>query len=166
LTILLALTYTFNSIKLNPTIMEVFSNPVVVWFLAGLVLLLLEFLIPGVLVLFFGLGAWVTALFCLLIGGGIGVQFFVFGLSSVVMLLLLRKPLMKRLYKTSSNIDPDEEFIGHTGVCETAITPEQDGKVSFKGTQWAATASESVGVGDKVVISSKEGLKLVVSKEP
>lgn len=146
--------------------MEIFSNPVVVWFLAGLVLLLLEFLIPGVLVIFFGLGAWVTALFYLLFGGGIGVQFFIFGLSSVVMLLLLRKPLMKRLYKTNSNIDPDEEFIGQTGICEVAITPEQDGKVSFKGTQWTAAASEAIEEGDKVVIVSKEGLKLVVNKEP
>jgi len=33
-----------------------------IWFIAGLVLILLEFVVPGVILVFFGAGAWVVAL--------------------------------------------------------------------------------------------------------
>ena len=43
-----------------------FLKPELIWFLIGLVLLLMEFAIPGLVVLFFGIGAWVVAGVCLL----------------------------------------------------------------------------------------------------
>jgi len=46
--------------------MEILSDPAVIWFLIGLGLLLLELVLPGLVILFFGAGAWVTALACVL----------------------------------------------------------------------------------------------------
>jgi membrane protein implicated in regulation of membrane protease activity len=37
-------------------------TPELVWFICGAVLVLLEFVVPGVVLVFFGLGAWIVAL--------------------------------------------------------------------------------------------------------
>jgi len=37
-----------------------FFNPTLIWFFIGLVLLIAEFSVPGVILVFFGIGAWVT----------------------------------------------------------------------------------------------------------
>ena len=47
-----------------------FLKPEVIWCLVGLVLLLLEFILPGLIIFFFGLGAWVVAAVCLFAGIG------------------------------------------------------------------------------------------------
>ena len=44
--------------------MDILQDPAVIWFLVGLGLLLLELALPGLVILFFGAGAWVTALVC------------------------------------------------------------------------------------------------------
>ena len=44
---------------------SIFSKPELVWFIAGLGLFLLELVLPGFVIFFFGIGAWVTALICL-----------------------------------------------------------------------------------------------------
>ncbi|TAJ15348.1 NfeD family protein [Marinilabiliaceae bacterium JC017] len=142
--------------------MEFLSNPVLAWFLVGLVLLFLEFLIPGVLVLFFGVGAWLTALACLFFDISLGLQFFIFGISSVCIMLMLRKRIMTKLYKRDAVNDPDEEFIGQIGVCEKKIIPNDTGKVAFKGTSWNASSPMEIAVGKKVRIIGKEGLSLIV----
>ena len=44
-----------------------FLTPEIIWFLVGLVLLILEFAMPGLIIGFFGVGAWVVAIVCLVI---------------------------------------------------------------------------------------------------
>jgi membrane protein implicated in regulation of membrane protease activity len=38
------------------------KEPAMVWFLIGLILIVSEFAVPGLVIIFFGLGAWVAAL--------------------------------------------------------------------------------------------------------
>ena len=45
---------------------NILSRPELMWFILGLILFLLELVIPGFFIFFFGLGAWVTALVCLI----------------------------------------------------------------------------------------------------
>jgi len=42
-----------------------YLKPELIWFLAGLLLLLLEFAAPGLIVFFFGVGACIVAIVCL-----------------------------------------------------------------------------------------------------
>ena len=66
-------------------------TPELFWFLLGLVLLLAEFALPGIIIMFFGIGAWITALTTWLgITTGAASQNMVFGLSSVLLLFVLR----------------------------------------------------------------------------
>ena len=67
-------------------------NPVLIWFLAGLVLVLLEFAAPGVIIVFFGLGAWIAAVTTWVgLTDGLTSQLLTAGVSSVVLLAVLRR---------------------------------------------------------------------------
>jgi len=141
--------------------MDVLSNPALIWFVVAVILLLLEFVIPGLFIIFFGLGALVTAFCAYLFEPSLTVQFLIFSITSVLSLVLLRKVLMNRLYK-NNEADPDEEFIGHLATSLTNIEPGGQGKVEFKGTNWSATSQLPVEIGQKVKITNKEGLLLIV----
>ena len=68
-----------------------FLTPEIIWFLVGLVLLILEFAMPGLIIGFFGVGAWIVAIVCLMNDIGINAQLALFIGSSVLSLLLLRR---------------------------------------------------------------------------
>ncbi len=143
--------------------MEILSNAAVIWFIAGAALLLLEFAIPGVFILFFGIGAWITSLCVFLFEPSLPAQFLIFSTTSVLSLILLRSFLLKKLYKMPDLVDdPDEEFIDGIGECIVNIRPDSDGKVDFKGTTWTASAGTEIDAGKKVRIIKKVGLLLEV----
>ncbi|MEA3460781.1 MAG: NfeD family protein [Bacteroidota bacterium] len=145
--------------------MDILSDPAVIWFLIGLGLLLLELVLPGLVILFFGVGAWVTALVCAVTDINLNWQIFIFLVASLLGLVLLRKYLKKRFFnRTDKEVaDQLEEFIGRKGK---AISDFKDGsgKIEFKGTNWTARCDEPVAKGDWVEITSKDSLILKVKK--
>ena len=94
--------------------MDILQDPAVIWFLVGLGLLLLELALPGLVILFFGAGAWVTALVCAITDISLNWQIFIFLIASLLGLVLLRSYLKKRFFsKTDKEIEDQlEEFIG------------------------------------------------------
>ena len=145
--------------------MDILSDPAVIWFLVGLGLLLLELVLPGLVILFFGAGAWVTALVCAFTNINLNVQILIFLVASLLGLVLLRKYLKKRFFgRTDKEIEDQlEEFIGRKAK---AIDDFKDGagKVEFKGTRWTARCSEPVSKGEWVIIRSKDSLTFNVEK--
>jgi len=141
--------------------MDIFSNPEIIWLIAGILLLLLEFAIPGVLVIFFSFGALVTALLTYLTGMSAWMQFFSFVIFSVLFLFLLRKRFLS-LMTGSKDIDPDEEFVGHKGVAENDIPASQIVRVEFRGTQWSAISEISILKGQRFIITGIDGLTLKI----
>ena len=71
--------------------MSILSRPELVWFIIGLIFFLLELVLPGFFIFFFGVGAWVTALLCLIAEPGVNIQALVFAVTSVLSLVALRK---------------------------------------------------------------------------
>ena len=145
---------------------DVFSQPEIIWFLIGLILALLEFGIPGLIIIFFGAGAWVTSLACLMFDIGLNTQILIFLVSSLLSLFLLRKTFKKKFFKQDDAREDTltDEFIGQTAVVEELITEEKPGRVSFKGARWEAAADETLEPGTRVKIVSKESIKLHVAK--
>ncbi len=143
--------------------MEFFSDPAVIWFLVGLGLLLLELVLPGLVILFFGTGAWVTALVCALADISLNLQILIFLIASLLGLALLRKYLRKRFFnrKDEETGDQLEEFIGHQAKAVEEFK-EGIGKVEFKGAHWTARSDEPVSGGMWVTIVRKESLTLFV----
>ena len=139
-------------------------TPPVIWFLIGLGLLLLELILPGLIVIFFGLGAWITALGLWIFNYGINMQLLVFAVSSVAMLLLLRKSLKQRFFSTSEESDAlEDEFIGKVATALTTLPANVPGKVEFKGTQWSAVSDSEIPQGGAAKIIGKDSLTLKVT---
>ena len=143
--------------------MEFLSDPAVIWFLIGLGLLLLELVLPGLVILFFGTGAWVTALVCALTDISLNLQILIFLVASLLGLALLRKYLKKRFFGRKENeiADQLEEFVGHQALVVEEFN-KGIGKVEFKGTNWTAHCDEPVAEGMWVTIVRKESLTLFV----
>ena len=143
--------------------MEILSDPAVVWFLIGLGLLLLELILPGLVILFFGAGAWVAALVCAITDINLNIQILIFLVASLLGLVLLRKYLKNRFFskKDGEAQDQLEEFIGKKARAVDAFS-EGEGKVDFKGTRWSARCTEPVAKAQWLTVLSKDGLTLIV----
>jgi inner membrane protein len=143
---------------------SIFSKPEVVWFIIGLVLFLLELVIPGFVIFFFGVGAWVTALLCLIADPGLNLQAIVFAVASVLSLLGLRKMIQKRFFYSKDELskEVEDEFSGREALALTDMEPGKNGKVEFKGTQWQSESASAIHEGDRVIIKEKQNFKLIV----
>lgn len=144
---------------------EIFAKAEVIWFIIGLALILLEFSLPGLIVIFFGAGAWITSLSCLMFDIGFNFQILIFAISSVLLLVLLRRHIKERFFGANENIDDTlmEEFIGRMATTLTDLKKNQPGKVDFKGTEWKAVADVDIKKGQQVRIVSKESITLKVA---
>ena len=143
-----------------------FMKPEVIWFLVGLAMILLEFMMPGLFIAFFGIGAWVVAGVCLFADIGINAQLVIFIISSVLLLILLRR-WIKGIFKGHVGSRQDithnlEEFVGQRAVVKEKIVPKLGGKVEFHGTNWLAQADAELAEGTAVEVVEKDGLTLKV----
>ena len=143
--------------------MEIFKNAEVVWFILGFVFFLLEFALPGLIVFFFAVGAWIVAILLLFFDFSINTQIIIFLLSSILSILLFRRSLKKIMWtKKHSNEILEDEFLGKTGIAETFIGPGQNGKIGFKGTSWDARSEDIIEKGENVIIVGNESILLIV----
>lgn len=143
---------------------SIFSKPEMIWFMIGLVLFLLELVIPGFVIFFFGLGAWVTALVCLIADPGINIQALIFVVVSVLALVGLRKIIAKKFFYSKDNRseEVEDEFTGKEAIALVDFDTEKNGKVEFKGTNWKAESASAIKAGQTVIIIEKENFKLIV----
>ena len=143
-----------------------FLKPELIWFLIGLLLLLAEFAIPGLIVLFFGIGAWIVAGVCLLTDISLNVELGIFIGSSVLCLVCLRswlKGIFMGHVKGKQDLTEDlQEFVGERAVVMQAIAPKRPGKVELHGTNWTAEADMEIQEGAAVEVVAKDNLTLKV----
>jgi membrane protein implicated in regulation of membrane protease activity len=143
---------------------SIFSKPEMIWFIIALVLFLLELVVPGFVIFFFGIGALITALVCLIAHPGINIQIIIFAVISVLSLLALRKLIQKKLFysKESRSDAVEDEFTGKEAVAITDFGSDKKGKVEFKGTNWTAESESEIKAGQTVIIIEKDSFKLIV----
>ncbi len=135
------------------------ATVIIIWFVVGLVLILLEFVIPSLVIVFFGLGAWVSAIAVAIFPGmAFWVQMMIFTVFSVLSLVLLRRALKERFFADHEGVD---DYIGKTAVVEVAIK-DGEGKVNYRGVSWTAEAKEDIPKGSKVKIVGKDSIVLNV----
>ena len=138
----------------------------IVWFLFGLALMFLEFAAPGVVVIFFGFGAWVTA--GLLWAGVIDslvAQALVFCVSSFLLLFALRRWVKQWFVGDSEGgAGVDDEFLGKEVRVVAAAPGGGYGKVELKGAEWKARAEDGgeLAEGALAEVVERDGLTLVV----
>jgi membrane protein implicated in regulation of membrane protease activity len=141
-------------------------KPELIWFIAGLIMLLAEFAMPGLIIFFFGVGACLVALICLFTDISINLQLTLFLIASILLLVSLRKWL-KNIFvgRTGQKESADEllqEFVGKKAVVTREIDPQTRGKVEFHGTNWNAEADQIINEGTSVEIIGKNNITLKV----
>ena len=140
------------------------NRPELVWFILGLILLLAELVLPGFVIFFFGVGAWITALVCLFFNPGINLQAVIFAVSSVIVLVAFRKMIQNKFIYNKNDISGtiEDEFTGKEAVAVADFDVEKNGKVDFKGTSWKAESDFEIHAGQTVIILKKDNFKLKV----
>lgn len=146
------------------TLPDYFTNPPFVWFVVGIVLALLELVIPGLIIIFFAFGAILVSVLSYFIDIDVAMQIMLFVIASVSSLVLFRKKLKTRFFlegKNSSSSE-DDEFTGQQVKVIADIMPNQDGKVEFKGANWKAKSECPIKAGATAQIIGKESICLIV----
>jgi len=140
----------------------------IIWCVLGILLLLAEFIVPGLVIIFFGTSA-LTVGIALWMGMPVtgGLPFVVFTALAVLQILVLR-----RFFKgwfTGQTLGPEnsgggvEEVIGKRVSRVSGFNDgSRDGIVSFKGADWSARSEEAVSNCESFIIVGREGLTLIV----
>ncbi len=146
--------------------MDGFFKPEIVWCFLGIVMLIMEFMFPGFVILFFGIGAFVVALICLFTAISTNMQVIIFLIISLIALFLLRR-LAKNVFRgfitckdrMQKNID---SYVGETAKVVEDIKVNMAGRVEFHGTTWNAISSTDIPKGTTVVIEEQKNLTFKV----
>jgi len=143
-----------------------FMKPEFIWAMVGLILLLMEFAVPGLIIFFFGVGAWIVAATCFFVDINTNTQLVIFIVSSVVLLLALRKWLRSifvgHTYSKQAGTQDMNDMIGQKVIVTKKIDPPQSGAVELHGVKWTATAETDIEIGQLVEITGQESLTLIV----
>jgi len=137
-----------------------------IWILIGLALLAFEVALPGgIIMLFFGVSAVIVgALVAFGLGGPLWFQVLLFSALSIVSLLTLRGPILRRMRATDAASGLVDSFAGEQAVTLGPIAPGGEGKVELRGTSWTAenVGEAALDAGGKCVVERVDGLKLYV----
>ena len=144
-------------------------QPELIWFLLGIALILLEFILPGVIIVFFGIGAVLTALLSWLgLLPSITAQLVFFCVCSPVLLFTLRRYLgnfFRGDVTDRNRFSGGGEYIGRTARAASLIEPgSPDGRIRFEGTDWKAVSAELIEEGEVVEIVAKSNITFTVRK--
>lgn len=141
----------------------------VIWLIAGIIFIFSEFFIPGLVVAFFGVGCFVTAITTWLkITASFPSQLLTFMISSLGLLFTLRR-FVKPVFFGESQSASDNQFfnieIGKTVPVVELIEPDQlGGKVRYQGAPWSAKSEERIAPGESAKIVGCDNLTLIVEK--
>lgn len=141
------------------------------WLILGAVLLAAELVVPGMVLVFLGLGAWLVAAGVL---AGLIVNpltaFTIWFVTSLALILVLRR-FAQRLFPADTShkeVDEDSEFEDQVvAVVKDIASTHSDGRISLQGTTWAARAlDEPVPAGGKARLLYRESLVWIVAPVP
>ena len=149
--------------------LEQFQNPVFTWCFVGVILLIIEFMLPGFVIFFFSLGAFIVALICLLFPSvTINSQLIIFLITSILTLVFLRKwftNIFSGIFNHKSEMPKNiDSYVGKTAVVTQKISEDVNGKIEFHGTEWSAIANTAIDKGERVIITKQDNITFEVKK--
>lgn len=133
------------------------------WLIFFIILVIIELITVNLVTIWFAFGALVTSLVSLYTTDTV-ILLAVFTLVSLL-LLLITKPIVKKLKVkkvVATNLD---QVIGKTGVVTEPIAKDKIGEVKVLGKRWSAYSDREISKDKKVKILSISGVKLKVEEK-
>lgn len=133
-------------------------TPPVIWILLGFAFAAVELAAPGFILIFFAIGAWVTATVTFFVPLGLPWQLAIFVAASLLSLATLRRYMAKAF--RGDTADKHESEIEHSDIGKLAtvtrtITPAVPGEIKYRGSFWKAAADREIEEGASVRISGR-----------
>lgn len=144
--------------------LETTFSPALIWAITGILLLIAELVAASFILVFLGLGAIIAALTTFFgLTTGINSQLVVFSVSSILMMLLLRKTA-KSLFFGINDLAPD--YLGQKVKVVKTIPVGGEGTIAYRGSDWIAFSDEpdNINEGDIVEITAMEGIRVKVKR--
>lgn len=137
-------------------------NTYMFWLTAGIFLMVLEIVTPGIYFLWVGLGALVTGIISLIIpslsGSALGV---IFAILAIISALTGRKLMLKRQAVPTGLNDRMGSYVGKVyPVFEQFV--DGRGKIKIGDSVWQAEAASNLSVGDQAKVVGTNGTVLKV----
>ena len=134
-----------------------------IWLAAGILLSISELIVPGLVILFFGVSAiivsgirWISGL------ESLPISFLLWLIVSSVLVVSLRKVMTRWLPSEThkGNIDERIEASGkEVEVVKTCTEDSSEGRIRYQGTTWSATSIDGeIKAGDKACLYHRENL--------
>lgn len=136
-----------------------------IWMVSGLVLMVLELVVPGGIIVFLGMAAAV-------VGGAIYFElitsvvhaFISWFIISLIFMVVLRSVFIKFFEGDSivESTDEDEEVKGKIVEVVESIYPHKEGRVKYSDSTWYARSDDEILKGEKAIIVARDGSKWIV----
>lgn len=139
-------------------------EPFVVWLIFGVIFIIGEILTPTFFLFWFGIGAFVASAVSVAFGTIVQVISFIVVSG---LLVILTRPLTKKLTKEQPRKIHIDEIIGKIGlVIETIDNEQGKGLVKINSDTWRAYSNDDsvIQEGEKVKILKVEGAHVIVEK--
>ena len=142
-----------------------------IWFLIGIPFFAAEMAIPGFILFFFGIGAWIVSIATAIFPDmSLNQQIVLFSISSIGSLLLLRNYL-KSVFLGVQNEGNDSynplKDGDNIAIVSKEIKSGSYGEIKFKGTFYKAKSNEDIKVDQEVKVLEKgdgQGTFYIVEK--
>lgn len=147
-----------------------FESMIYFWLGFGVILVVAEVLLPGLVSIFVGFGALtVAALLHMHYIDNIATQLITWFISSTIYIFSLRL-LVMRFYPsdtTKQDIDEDQAMIGQIAKVTQEIPVDEVGRISYGETTWNAIAmgEELIPEGAEVEIVGRKNISWLVKKK-
>lgn len=143
------------------------SEPITLWLVCGIILMVLELVIPGGIVFFIGLSSVITGgLWFLGVVNTWPTALVLFFILTMVLVLAFRGVTQKLVGgdSTIANTDEDLDIYGQVAkVVETIGPGQKEGRIEFQGTHWSALGNgKEINAGEQVKIICHDNISIVV----
>ena len=129
--------------------------PWLIWFLIGIVVMLAELVVPGFVIIFFGLGCLGAAVVAGFASNAYSIQLLAFLCVSLLSLATLRKMAMKIFVGRSAASKNDEDAnvaVGSRIKIDQDIEPGYESRVRYRGTMWTAISEDRIAAGGEAEV--------------
>ncbi len=137
-------------------------SPANLWFIAGVILIILEMFTPGFFLASLSVGTFLASLIAWA-GGNDTWQLVGFIVGGAVSLIAIR-PLYKRYFVANGASTNADALVGKVARVTAGAPAGDAASVKIDGDIWTAECTEDLAVGDKVEVLSRRSIVLHVKR--